>query len=41
MAAGGLGGIDETISIFDRRESGTVQTFDEIHTGNILDLFNK
>ena len=41
VAAGGLGGIDETISIFDRRELGTAQTFDEIHTRNILDLFNK
>ena len=34
------GGWDENVKIFDKRESKIVQTFDDIHTGNIF-LFNK
>ena len=33
-----LGGDDRNVKIFDKRESKIVQTFDDIHQGNILDL---
>ena len=36
-----LGGDDRNVKIFDKRESKIVQTFDDIHQGNILDLLNK
>ena len=34
------GSTDKNVKIFDKRESKIVQTFDGIHTGNIV-LFNK
>ena len=34
------GGDDRTVKIFDKRESKIVQTYDDIHIGNIF-LFNK
>ena len=34
------GGCDKNVKIFDKRESKIVQTFDNIHTGNIFILFN-
>ena len=34
------GGDDKNVKIFDKRESKIVQTYDDIHIGNIF-LFNK
>ena len=34
------GGYDLNVKIFDKRESKIVQTFDDIHDGNIFELFN-
>ena len=35
------GGTERQVKIFDKRKSKIAQTFDNIHTGNIFDLFNK
>ena len=35
------GGDEKKVNIFDKREAKIVQTFDDIHEGNIFGLFNK
>ena len=35
------GGEDQRIKIFDKRVSKIIKTFDDVHSGNNLDLFKQ